>query len=87
LLERISASEDLLKMAEAPTSKKRRRGNPNQKTGLIGVYKMRKKYQAMIRYCMVAEPILLVHSTQKNKLALPTIDSSLIKARKRSPSH
>ena len=37
-------------MAEAPVSKKRKRGNPNQKTGLIGVYKMRKKYQAMIRY-------------------------------------
>jgi hypothetical protein len=37
-------------MAEAPTSKKRRRGNPNQKTGLIGVYKMRKKYQAQIRH-------------------------------------
>ena len=39
-----------LKMAEAPISKKRKRGNPNQKTGLIGVSKIRKKYQAQICY-------------------------------------
>ena len=37
-------------MAEAPISKKRKRGNPNRKTGLIGVSKNRKKYQAKIRY-------------------------------------
>ena len=37
-------------MAEAQTSKKRKRGNPNQTTGLIGVYKDKKKYQAKIRY-------------------------------------
>ena len=35
-------------MAEAPISKKRKRGNPNQKTGLIGVTKSGKKYQAQI---------------------------------------
>jgi serine protease inhibitor ecotin len=39
-----------LKMAEAPISKKRKRGNPNRKTGLIGVYKNGKKYQALLRY-------------------------------------
>ena len=37
-------------MAEAPISKKRKRGNPNQKTGLIGVTKNRKKYRADITY-------------------------------------
>ena len=37
-------------MAEASISKKRKRGNPNQKTGLIGVTKSGKKYRAMIRY-------------------------------------
>ena len=37
-------------MAEAPISKKRKRGNPNQKTGLIGVYKKRERYQAQIQY-------------------------------------
>ena len=37
-------------MAEAPISKKRKRGNPNQKTGLIGVSKNGKKYQASISY-------------------------------------
>ena len=37
-------------MAEAPISKKRKRGNPNRKTGLIGVSKSREKYQARIRY-------------------------------------
>ena len=35
-------------MAEAPISKKRKRGNPNQKTGLIGVSKSGKKYTANI---------------------------------------
>ena len=35
-------------MAEAPISKKRKRGNPNRKTGLIGVFKSGKKYQASI---------------------------------------
>ena len=30
--------------------KQRKRGNPNQKTGLIGVYKSREKYQASITY-------------------------------------
>ena len=39
--------EEALKV-EPP--KKRRRGNPNQKTGLIGVYKSREKYQVTIRY-------------------------------------
>jgi serine protease inhibitor ecotin len=39
-----------LTMAEAPISKKRKRGNPNRKTGLIGVYKNGKKYQALLRY-------------------------------------
>ena len=37
-------------MAEAPISKKRKRGNPNQKTGLIGVSKHGKKYKAQIWY-------------------------------------
>jgi len=37
-------------MAEAPISKKRKRGNPNRKTGLIGVYTNGKKYKAMISY-------------------------------------
>ena len=37
-------------MAEASISKKRKRGNPNQKTGLIGVAKNGKKYQASITY-------------------------------------
>ena len=37
-------------MAEAPLSKKRKRGTPNSKTGLIGVYKNGKKYKAQIRY-------------------------------------
>jgi serine protease inhibitor ecotin len=35
---------------EPPPKKKRKRGNPNQKTGLIGVYKSGKKYRAMIMY-------------------------------------
>jgi len=33
-------------MAEATISKKRKRGNPNQTTGLIGVYKSGGKYTA-----------------------------------------
>jgi hypothetical protein len=37
-------------MTEAPISKKRKRGNPNQKTGLIGVFKKRDKFTAMITY-------------------------------------
>ena len=39
-------------MAEAPppVSKKRKRGKPNQKTGLIGVSKNREKYKASISY-------------------------------------
>jgi len=37
-------------MAEAPISKKRKRGNPNRKTGLIGVSKHRKKYRASTKY-------------------------------------
>jgi len=40
-------------MAEAPpppVSKKRKRGSPNEKTGMIGVTKKGKKYQASIRY-------------------------------------
>jgi serine protease inhibitor ecotin len=37
-------------MAEAPISKKRKRGNPNQKTGLIGVSKSGTKYRAKIVY-------------------------------------
>ena len=37
-------------MAEATNSKKRKRGNPNQTTGLIGVYKIREKYSAAIKY-------------------------------------
>ena len=37
-------------MAEASVSKKRKRGNPNQTTGLVGVYQMGKKYQALIKY-------------------------------------
>ena len=37
-------------MAEAPISKKRKRGNPNQTTGLIGVYKSGEKYHAQITY-------------------------------------
>ena len=38
-------------MAEVPISKKRKRGNPNLKTGLIGVHKHGKNYQASIKYC------------------------------------
>jgi serine protease inhibitor ecotin len=38
---------------EAPPKKKRNRGTPNQKTGLIGVSKSGKKYQAQIS-CMYA---------------------------------
>ena len=37
-------------MAEASISKKRKRGNPNRKTGLIGVFKKREKYQAQVLY-------------------------------------
>ena len=37
-------------MAEASGSKKRKRGNPNRKTGLIGVYKSGEKYKANIKY-------------------------------------
>jgi hypothetical protein len=39
-------------MAEAPMSKKRKRGTPNQTTGLIGVYlyKSGEKYRAEIWY-------------------------------------
>ena len=38
-------------MADAPLySKKRKRGNPNQKIGLIGVYKNGNKYQTSIYY-------------------------------------
>jgi len=37
-------------MAEAQTSKKRKRGNPNQTTGLIGVYKSGEKYRVLVRY-------------------------------------
>ena len=37
-------------MAEASISKKRKRGNPNQKTGLIGVSKSRERYLASIKY-------------------------------------
>ena len=37
-------------MADAPISKKRKRGNPNLKTGLIGVCKNGKKYMAQIKY-------------------------------------
>ena len=49
LIERSRASEHRsLKMAEAPISKKRKRGNPNRKTGLIGVFKIGKKYRAQI---------------------------------------
>jgi serine protease inhibitor ecotin len=39
--------EEALKVEEPVQVK---RGNPNQKTGLIGVYHMGKKYQALIRY-------------------------------------
>ena len=35
-------------MAEASISKKRKRGNPNQATGLIGVFKNGKKYKAEV---------------------------------------
>ena len=37
-------------MAEAPISKKRKRGNPNRKTGLIGVYNNGENYIALIKY-------------------------------------
>ena len=37
-------------MAEAPISKKRKRGNPNRNTGLIGVFQKRDRYQAMIYF-------------------------------------
>ena len=37
-------------MAKAPITKKRKRGNPNQTTGLIGVYKSGEKYLAQINY-------------------------------------
>ena len=38
------------KKAEASISKKRKRGNPNRTTGLIGVVNSGKKYMAQIRY-------------------------------------
>jgi hypothetical protein len=51
LIERnIAFCKQLLKMAEAPVSKKRKRGNPNQKTGLIGVCMSGNKYMAQINY-------------------------------------
>ena len=37
-------------MAEGPLSKKRTRGNPNQGTGLIGVYNDGEKYNVYIFY-------------------------------------
>jgi hypothetical protein len=37
-------------MAEPPISKKRKRGNPNRKTGLIGVCKNGKKYKVSIYF-------------------------------------
>ena len=37
-------------MAEAPISKKRKRGNPNRKIGLIGVSKAGNRYTVSIRY-------------------------------------
>ena len=37
-------------MAEAPISKKRKRGNPNRKSGLIGVSKFGMKWRAAISY-------------------------------------
>ena len=37
-------------MADSPISKKRKRGNPNPKTGLIGVSKNGEKYRVSIRY-------------------------------------
>ena len=37
-------------MAEPPISKKRKRGNPNRKTGLIGVSKAGNKFTVSIRY-------------------------------------
>jgi serine protease inhibitor ecotin len=42
-----SEREEALKVEE-PVQEKR--GNPNQKTGMIGVAKMRKKYMAYIKY-------------------------------------
>jgi serine protease inhibitor ecotin len=50
LKETVAFEHRSLKMAEAPISKKRKRGNPNQMTGLIGVSKHRKKYKASITY-------------------------------------
>ena len=46
--ENIASAHRYLKMAEPPISKKRKRGNPNGKTGLIGVFKIREKYYASI---------------------------------------
>ena len=37
-------------MADPSISKKRKRGNPNQMTGLIGVYKSGKKYRSLLKY-------------------------------------
>jgi hypothetical protein len=50
LKETIPSDHRYLNMAEAPISKKRKRGNPNQKTGLIGVSKSGTKYRAKIVY-------------------------------------
>jgi hypothetical protein len=51
LVEGNSASEDRsLKMAKPPITKKRKRGDPNQMTGLIGVYTFGKEFNALIHY-------------------------------------
>ena len=64
-----------------------KRGTPNQTTGLIGVQEWEEVPGTWHRSGMVAQNIILADSTQKNKLAWPTIDSSLTKAPKRSPIH
>jgi serine protease inhibitor ecotin len=46
LKEIVPLNTQFLNMAEAPATKKRKRGNPNRKTGLIGVFKNGKRYTA-----------------------------------------
>jgi serine protease inhibitor ecotin len=87
--------EEALKV-EPP--KKRKRGNPNQTTGLIGVSKNGKKYKAQIQYGGKQHNLGTFETKEQAGIAYdrfvvdksteePTIDSSLIKVLKKSPSH
>ena len=52
-------------MAEASISKKRKRGNPNQTTGLIGVSKNGNKYKAQISYAGTSSKYLGTFDTKE----------------------